>query len=306
MLPYNMFSTPIWVSIESGLSRTYGTMPLSTRMGVFNISWGLANFCAMFTRGALEHIHWSLIFIVPAAIHLFTFVLLRFWRPPAELIGKDHVPDDAHGEHELDAPGMRERAKKLLMMAWIGNTMCYVAIYVMMPLLLRLSEMARVGELVGAGMITSAWSFARFGGFGLAWSWAGWHYKARWLLGAQVAAVAMFFTILMVHSPWVFVGAQIVLGLSVALIYSAALYYAMHVSSGPGGHAGIPEALVGVGVALGPGLGAIASYGSDSQETAMPRTAFAVTALLLSGTAAMGVYAWKARRVQAEVADAGH
>src|SRR4029079_2523549 len=26
MLPYNMFCTPIWVSIESGLTRTYGKM----------------------------------------------------------------------------------------------------------------------------------------------------------------------------------------------------------------------------------------------------------------------------------------
>ena len=32
----------------------------------------------------------------------------------------------------------------------------------------------------------------------------------------------------------------------------------------------------------------------------MARTAFAVTALLLVGTAAMGVYAWKARQVKGE------
>jgi MFS family permease len=295
MLPYNLFCTPIWVAIESGLTRTQGKMRLSTRLGLFNIAWGSANFVAFFFRGMLEHISWSLIFIVPALLHVVAFLALRFWAPPADLIGTEHVPDDPAGGHELDAPGMRERARVLLHMAWLGNALCYVAIYVLIPLLAKLADLASIGTLVGAGMITSAWSLTRFGGFALAWLWSGWHYKGRWVLGAQIVAVACFFVILTIHSPFVFVGAQIFFGVAVALVYSAALYYAMHVSAGHGGHAGIHEALVGVGVALGPGLGAVASTG-EFGAAAMLRVAVAVTGLLAVGTAVMGWQAWRAAR----------
>ena len=94
------------------------------------------------------------------------------------------------------------------------------------------------------GIVTSIWTLARFGGFALMWRWTGWHYKARWLIGADRIA-ASFFIMLRFHVPAVFLAAQVVFGLAAALIYSSSLYYAMHTSSGAGGHAGIHEALSG-------------------------------------------------------------
>jgi MFS family permease len=210
------------------------------------------------------------------------------------MIGKEHVRDDAAGEHELDIPSKRRRAATLLLVAWTGNALSYVAIYVLIPLLAQLANLAGVGTLVGGGMITSAWSFMRFAGFVLAWVWVGWHYKGRWLIGAQVVLVASFFFMLTVHHPAVFVATQMIFGLAVALVYSSALYYAMHVSSGHGGHAGIHEALIGLGTAVGPAIGALAGTGEIGQD-AVWRIALGVTAVLAAGTLVMAWMAWRIR-----------
>ena len=48
--------------------------------------------------------------------------------------------------------------------------------------------------------------------------------------------------------------AELVLGLMVGFIFSASLYFGMVLSDGSTEHAGYHEALIGVGVVLGPGL----------------------------------------------------
>ena len=292
MLPYNITSTTIWPAIESAISRTQGKLRLSARMTLYNLSWGSAGFAAFFTRGALEHIHWSAIFIVPAITSALAWLILFRWGVPAHMIGKDHVPDDAAGEHDLDTPGMRKRAQTFLLMAWIGNALAYVAIYVVIPLLARLAGLAGSGTLTGSGMITSVWSLTRFIGFLIVWFWSGWHYKARWLIGAQLLLAASFCLMLIIHNPAMLILTQILFGFSTALIYSSALYYAMHVSDGHGGHAGMHEALIGLGVAIGPAVGALAATGELGLE-AMQRISFGVTSVLILGTLVM---AWMALR----------
>ena len=62
------------------------------------------------------------IFIVPAITKRLSHGSSSFaGASPLTMIGKDHVPDDAAGEHDLDTPGMRKRAQAFLLMAWIGN-----------------------------------------------------------------------------------------------------------------------------------------------------------------------------------------
>jgi MFS family permease len=290
MLPYNFTSTTIWPAVESALTRTRGKMRLSARMALYNISWGSAGFVALFVRGALEHWSWSTIFVVPAVASLLGWLLLAVLGVPASMIGREHVADSA--DAGADSPELQRRARTLLHMAWIGNALAYVAINVLIPLLAKLAELAHNGDLIGGGMITSIWSFTRFAGFGLVWIWAGWHYKARWLLTAQGVLAVTFCMMLTIHQAGALMALQVVFGLATALIYSSALYYAMHVSSGHGGHAGMHEALIGMGIAVGPTIGAVAGTG-EMGVAAMQRIAVGVTGLLLAGTLVM---AWMARR----------
>jgi MFS family permease len=300
MFFYNVTSTTVWPGLESGLSRTridVGRVSLPARLALYNLSWGFSGFVALFFRGALESAWWGLIFVVPAAIHALAVITLWIGGPPASAIGKEHVPADP--EIDADKPDPA-RARMLLFMAWTGNALAYVAINVLSPLLQKIASAAGRSELVSGGMLTSAWSFSRSVGFVLLWVWVGWHYRTRYLLLAQAVLAATFCIMLTVHSQAVFVVAQIVFGLAIAMVYSGALYYAMHVSSGHGGHAGMHEALIGLGIALGPSIGALSGAGEPSTPganvEALHRIAWGVTALLTGGVIAMAFMARKATK----------
>jgi MFS family permease len=292
MLPYNFTSTMIWPAVESALSRAPGKLRLTSRMSLYNLSWGSAGFVAFFTRGALEHASWSLIFLAPAAASLLGFLVLLLFTPAIDLRHKPHVADDPDAAHELDSPAIRARAQTLLHMAWIGNALAYVAINVLIPVMLRLASEAGTADLAAAGALTSVWSFTRFAGFGVVWLWTGWHYKARWLLAAQLTLAGSFLALFTLHTGPVLLLAQILFGLSASLVYSSALYYAMHVSSGHGGHAGFHEALIGMGICLGPTIGALAGTG-DIGRDALHRIGIGVTAVLAVGISAMAWLALK-------------
>ncbi len=291
MLPFNVASSTIWPAIESAITRTKGTTRLSTRTAIYNLSWGSAGFVAFFTCGALEKWWWGTIFVVPAIVSAISLVVFYLWAVPASMVGKEHVPEEEGGEHEIDTPELRKRAQRLLLMAWIGNTLAYVAINVLIPVKMRLADLAGISNLATAGFITSIWGFTRFAGFALTWKWSGWHYKVRWLLGAQGALAVSFGCMLVVHEPLILVVMQIVFGVAAAMVYSSALYYAMHgCSDGHGGHAGIHEALIGLGIAIGPGIGALAGAG-ETGPNALLRISIGVSALLFLGVGAMAILA---------------
>jgi hypothetical protein len=88
---------------------------------------------------------------------------------------------------------------------------------------------------------------------------------------------------LLIHNLAVLIATQVLFGASAAILYSASLYYAMHVSSGHGGHAAFHEAFIGIGSTAGPLIGALASSGQSGQ--AMPHIAVGVSILLAAGLA---------------------
>jgi hypothetical protein len=69
-------------------------------------------------------------------------------------------------------------------------------------------------------------------------------------------------------APWVAwtLAWQVVLGLSLAMIYAASLYFGMVLSEGSTEHGGYHEALIGLGSVIGPGSGALAQYLANGSE----------------------------------------
>ncbi len=293
ILPYNLTCSTVWPAIESGLTRSPGKMPLSRRIAVFNITWGSAGFAATFTHGMLENISYSLLFIVPAIAAALAAIVLAVWGLPSSMIGAHNVPDTAAGEHELDDPRVRERANILLKMAWLTNPLAYVAIYALIPVMTQLTQLVGIHDDSTAGMVGSVWFAARFIGFGLAGAFTFWHYKIRWQIGPLVALAASFAAMLLVHNLAALIALQVVFGFGAAIIYSASLYYSMHVSSGHGGHAAFHEAAVGVGTMVGPMIGALAATGLSDPAASMPRVAYSVSGIFLAGLAAIFVMSRK-------------
>lgn len=282
MFPFNLTCSTVWPAIESGLTRSPGRMPLSKRIALFNLTWSSAAFAATFTYTMLGSISYQLLFIVPAIASALAALALTFWAIPAHMIGTHNVPDTAAGEHELDDPKVRDRAKTLLKMALLSNPLAYVAIYALIPLMPKLAELNGVHN-EAIGMVGSGWFAARSIGFALAGYLTFWHYKKSWQIGPLIILTLSFAGMLLIHDLAIFIALQILFGLSAAIVYSASLYYSMHVSSGHGGHAAFHEAVVGIGTMAGPLVGALAASGRGSVADSLPRVAVAVGALLVLG-----------------------
>jgi MFS family permease len=293
MTPYNITGSACWPALESVISRSPARMRLSTRMTVYNLSWAIMAFAAVFSRGALEQLWWGLIFVVPAISTVIMVGILRWFSAWAQTPGPETIPETHESETDLDTPALRARAKTLLHMAWIGNALAYVAINCISPVLMLLADSAWVKtghgiDLALAGVVTSVWGLTRVAGFVIVMRWTGWHYKARWLVGSQLALAGSFCLMLLVHDPWTLILSQIVFGLSTALVYSSSLYYAMHTSEGSGAHAGLHEALIGVGIFIGPAVGAIAG-GSAIGMASLVRIGWSVTCTLVIGALVMAI-----------------
>jgi MFS family permease len=65
---------------------------------------------------------------------------------------------------------------------------------------------------------------------------------------------------LLAPSLWLLLGAQIVFGLALGLIYYSSLFYSMDVGETKGEHGGLHEAAIGAGNCTGPAIGATALY----------------------------------------------
>ncbi len=134
-----------------------------------------------------------------------------------------------------------------------------------------------------AGSFCSTWFFARTLGFLGLWHWDGWHYRFGWLLGSYGLMILSFLTILIGRGGfWLLLGAQVVFGLTVALAYYSSLFYSMDVGETKGEHGGFHEAALGVGICVGPAVGAL-SLRFFPQHADMH--AWAVGALLVAGMA---------------------
>ncbi|MGN6370931.1 MAG: MFS transporter [Phycisphaerae bacterium] len=286
MIPFNFTSSTIWPAIESAITRTHAPMPLNMRTAMYNVSWGSAGFVSFFTCGALEKLWWGNVFFVPALCSALSFILFLLFAAPESAVGKEHVPEESEHERELDTPDMQHRAKTLLHLAWIGNALAYVAINVVLPVKMRLATEAGIENLTTIGFATSVWGLVRVFAFAALWKWSGWHYKFRWLLGGQIALWISFVLLLVFNNIPMLILMQIVFGLATAMIYSSSFYYAMHVSEGHGGHAGIHEALIGLGICVGPAVSALAS-GDAVRHEAFLRIATAVSIVMALGILAM-------------------
>jgi len=241
---------------------------------------------AYFMGGAMiEQWGHSSIFLVPSTIH-FAQVLLTIRIAPAvnpsRPIPVIPAPPPPHGEG-LASEAERHRSllppRRFLLMAWVANPFCYIAINAMLPVIPKIAERFSLGPML-AGFFCSTWFFARTLGFVGLWRWDGWHYRFRWLLSAYVLMVLGFLGVLIGRQLWLLLAAQVVFGLAVALAYYSSLFYSMDVGETKGEHGGFHEAALGAGICTGPAVGAL-SLRFFPQHTDMH--AWAVAGLLVAG-----------------------
>ncbi|HYE30599.1 MAG TPA: MFS transporter [Methylomirabilota bacterium] len=252
-----------WPNLEAAVSHGEPPLRLQRNVGIYNVVWAGGGAVAYFTGGALVEAGGGRgIFIVPAIVHIvqlaLTFWLVRQSRQPARESFRP-LPlaiNPQPAEERARSPVSPER---FLKMAWVANPFAYLAINAAVPVM---PGIARKLELTPklAGFFCSIWFFSRAAAFLLFWLWPGWHYRFRYLLAAYLALIGAFGTILVSRNFGLLVGAQIVFGLALGLIYYSSLYYSMDASEDKGDHGGFHEAAIGAGNCSGPLIGALALY----------------------------------------------
>jgi MFS family permease len=244
----------IWPALEAQICQQPGAS-LPKLVGIYNVTWAGGAAVAYFTTGMLlEKLGMLSLFWLPLGLMVIELALLPC---AAWLLKKENKYQSR--EVPLNLTVSPQIAKRFLTMAWFANPFSYVAINTVIPLIPSLAE--KLGLSTGmAGIACSLWMFARLAAFAAFWRWTGWHYRFPWLAGSYLLMIVCFFGILLTLSLGLLLVAQVGFGLSIGLIYYSSLYYSMNVKENQGSNAGLHEAMIGVGLFVGPACGAAAVY----------------------------------------------
>jgi predicted MFS family arabinose efflux permease len=260
----------IWPMLQALLTKGESPRVAAQTAGIYNIIWAVAAAIAYLTGGAmLDRFHGEILFWTAAGLHLVQLLMLGPLQKLSIAASAQPAAQNSTAESVAELnPRPIAKARTFLHLAWLANPFAYVAIYGMLPVVPKLSE--RLGLTpTSAGLVYSVWFWVRLGAFIWFWLWPGWHYRFSLLLGAFVAMIASFATILLCTNIWVLIAVQVVFGIAVGLIYYSSLFYSMDAGESTGKRGGVHEAAIGVGTTIGPVAGAVALHWYPGQINAV-------------------------------------
>ena len=277
----------IWPALEALVSENETQSGVQHNVGIYNCTWAFGAAIAYFIGGKLyDWLGYTAVFWVPAGIFALQFAI-AVWLGQK----KKEIPA-ANVEHtSATAPHPEETAfhqavppKRFLQMAWLANPFAYVAINTVIAVMPGIAQKLALSP-TRVGLFCSVWMFARLATFALMWQWRGWHYRFRWLLSAFLMLIGSFMLLLLADQLWLVVLAQLFFGFAAGLIYYSSLFYSMDVGGETQGeHGGLHEAAIGIGVCVGPAVGAAALQWMPAHSN---NGVYAVSVLLLGGLAGL-------------------
>jgi hypothetical protein len=246
---YTLLHAAQWPALESLVSSGASRKTLSRRIAVYNLIWSGTGATTIALIGTiLAILPAGAFFIIPAIVHTVAILMLSTVTEPI------HATGSAHAEPEPDLVAMRTLAMRLSRVALPATMAVIYSLGALMPTLTVIRETQP--EL--RTLLASVWMIARFFTFILLGATVWWHTRPRLLLAASIVLPIAFLGITRIPTLGPMLGFQIVMGSALGLIYAASLYFGMVLSSGSTEHGGYHEALIGLGVLLGPGSGVIA------------------------------------------------
>jgi predicted MFS family arabinose efflux permease len=281
-----------WPNLEAAVSHIDDPARLPRMIGIYNLVWAGVGALAFFVGGALiERLGSRSLFWVPATIHVTQLVWLSVshWTNPTPQAAAEASPGAPTQSATVHRPPDRLTARRFLHLAWMANPFAYVAMNTMIAVTPSIAQSLQLTQTM-AGFYCSVWFFTRFLTFLGLWLWPAWHYRFDWFLASFLVLIVSLAAILLVPSLAVLILAQIGLGWAVGLIYYSSLYYSMDASDAKAQHGGFHEAAIGLGVFLGPAVGASSLHLFPHYPSS---GAWAVCGLLMLGLSGL---LWRYRR----------
>ena len=241
-----------WPNLEALTAERETRRRIPRLVGIYNCVWAAGFAFAYFVGGAVVGVppDWTRMFWIPAGINLLQIVVALVMVPSWKLLRT--LPDarEAEPEHKV-----HPEAAHFLKMAWLANPFAYIAINAAIPLIPDLAQRFQLSPRQ-AGFFCSIWFFARLLTFMVLAAWPGWHYHFGCLVSSYVGVIICFAAMLLLDHLWLILVVQVVLGWCLGVIYYSSLYYSMDAGDTKGEHAGVHEAAIGVGIFVGPAIGA--------------------------------------------------
>jgi MFS transporter, DHA1 family, multidrug resistance protein len=226
----------------SGLARDIGTL---------NLAWTAACVGAPVFSGFLFSLQPRLPFLFAAVLSIGLFILSY----SSIHDRKEAAPETESHEHR-ETPARR---KNFLYAAWIANFMSW---FLLSNTRFQFPKLARElgNSPVVVGTLVSCLGFSLFLGFFLLRSSSHWHFRRRYLFGAQALGAAAALALSAATSPLWFGLGLMLIGFSASVTYYSSLLYSVQLSPEKGKGTGRHESILSVGALMGPALGGVAAY----------------------------------------------
>ena len=239
----------MWPIFESYMSAGETPRSLGRALSVYNISWAFSTAPALAVAGYLIASGSPRLLFAVAALGYSGVLVSSLWLPahPAHL---------AAGHADRPPADVLERYRGLLSASRYAMLGSYTLLYVLAPLMPEI--MKNVGfETASAARAASLLDVARFCCFLALFAYSGWHGKKLHIALGIAALPVGFALILLGSNAATVIGGELLFGLAMGYLYTAALYYAQVVQNASVDAGGAHEALIGLGYFLGPGAGLI-------------------------------------------------
>jgi MFS family permease len=165
-------------------------------------------------------------------------------------------PETAKAKEHVTETSPQAWQKSFLYSAWIANFLSWFILgnaRYQFPKLAR--ELGSSPQTVG--LLIGCLGFSLFLGFSLLRKSDLWHFRRRYLFGAQALAGGGLLMIYFSSSPIFFALALILIGLSASVTYYSSLFYAIRLSAQKGRGTGFHESILSIGALVGPILGGL-------------------------------------------------
>jgi MFS family permease len=239
-----------WPSLEAWVADRQTGSELASNIGSFNLSWTAATLIGPVLSGFIYNLYPRLTFLFAAAVALTLFVLIY---TSLQETGSHSVESVEIADGEASTP-----RKDLLYAVWVAN---FASWFLIGNARYQFPKLARELDLPPyvIGLLLGCLGLSLFSGFFVLRGTHLWHFKKRYLFGAQILAALGLVFLSLFSEPVLFALAFLMIGLSCSVTYYSSLYYTVHLLEKKGKGTGLHESILGIGAVLGPILGGIAA-----------------------------------------------
>ncbi len=254
LMVYTFVIATNWPVLESLVTSGADAHAMSKRVAVYNLTWSGTNAVTFAACGTVIARWPAGMFILPGAAHLLSAAII--------FVNRGIDPNDARTVPSEHAAAERELVARRTLAMWLARISLpatYVVVYGLSAMMPSLPVMRPLTTSM-ATLVASIWMIARWLAFVILGATIWWHTRPRILLLAGVMMLFAFIGVAMIPRLPAMIACQVLLGVTLGIIYAGSLYFGMVLSEGSTEHGGYHEALIGLGSVLGPGAAALAQW----------------------------------------------